>query len=203
MTWTSYSLILQFCREERSVVICGDLGNLRHKSCSGWTEIFLYKFCPRVDWVNIWVNFILHLQADMEVADQNHQCFKFLLHHQGGRYTCLEHTFFTEQNFIKRDRHGNRIDAKLHTRRLPLDLWVESIFDDEFLCEENPIFHNSDVEICFSPDLYPPIPPEDRYPSCDYFYDDEDSFGFDCPCGGVNSDDKEVRICRHARDPYD
>ena len=32
LTWTSYSLILQFCREERSIVICGDPGNLRNKS---------------------------------------------------------------------------------------------------------------------------------------------------------------------------
>ena len=168
-----------------------------------WNEIFLDKFCPHVDWVNKRANFILHLQADMEVVDQNHQWFKFLLRHQGGRYTRLEHIVFTEQKFIKRDHHGNRIDAKLHTRRLPLDLWVESIFDGEFLCDENPIFHGSDVERCFSPDLYPPIPPEDLYPSCDYFYDDEDNFGFDCPYGVVNISDKEVCICRHARDPYD
>ena len=139
-------------------MICGDPGNLKNKSWCGWTTIFFDKFCPRVDWVNRRVNFILHLQADMEVADQNHQWFKFLLRHQGGRCTRLEHTVFTEQNFIKRDRHGNRIDAKFHTRRLPLDLRIVSIFDGKFLCDENPILHVSDVEICFSPDLFPPHP---------------------------------------------
>ena len=125
----SYSLILQFCREERSIVICGDPGNLRNKSWSGWTEICLDKFCPHVDWVNRRANFILHLQANMEVADQNHQWFKFLLRHQGGRYTRLEHTIFTEQKFVKRDRHKNRIDAKLHTRKLPLEFQVESLLE--------------------------------------------------------------------------
>jgi len=89
--------------------------------------------------------------------------------------------------------------------KLPLDSQVESIFDGEFLFDENPIFHGSDVERCFSPDLYPPIPPEDPYPSCDYPYDDDNSFGFDCPCGGVDIDGAagEVCICCHACDPYD
>ena len=97
LTWSSYSLILQFGREERFIMICGDPGNLQNKSWSGWTEIFLDKFYPHVDWVNRRANFILHLQADMEVADQNHQWFKFLLRHQGGRYTRLEHTVYTEK----------------------------------------------------------------------------------------------------------
>ena len=119
LTWTSYSLIVQFCREQRLVVICGDPGNLRNKSWSRWTKIFLDKFCPRADWVNRRANFILHLQADMKVADQNHQWFKFLLRNQGGRYTRLEHSVYIEQKFIKRDRQGNRIDAKLHTRKTP------------------------------------------------------------------------------------
>ena len=105
-----------------------------------------------------------------------------MLCHQGGRYTRLEHTIFTEEKFVKRDRHGNRIDAKLHTRKLPLDFRVESLFEGEFLCEANPTFHSSDVERCFSADLYPPLPPEDPYPSYDDFEDDE----FDCCCGGIN-----------------
>ena len=94
----------------------------------------------------------------MEVADQNHQWFKFLLRHQGGRYTRLEHIVYTEQKFIKRDRQGNRIDAKLHTCRLPLDSRVESIFYGKFLCEENPVFHvlmwkDVSVLICILPSL--------------------------------------------------
>ena len=76
------------------------------------------------------------------------------------------------------------------------------MFEGEFLCEENPVFHGSDVERCFSADLYPPLPPEDPYPSCGDFYDDESSYGFDCCCGGVDIDDKEFCIYRHARDPY-
>ena len=101
--------------------MCGDPGNLQNKYWSCWTEVLLDKFFPRVDWVNHRANFILHLQADMEVVDQNHQWFKFLLSHQGGRYTHLEHTIFIENNFFKHNRHGNCIDAKLHTRKLPLD----------------------------------------------------------------------------------
>ena len=85
------------------------------------------------------------------------------------------------------------------------DSRVESIFDNEFLRKENPVFHSSDVERCFSPDLYPPIPPEDPYPSCDYPYDDDDSFGFNCPCGGVDIGSAAEKVCiyRHACDPYD
>ena len=121
-------------------MICGDPGNLRNKSWLGGTEVLLDNLCPHVDWVNRRANFVLHLQADMEVANQNHQWFKFLLRHQGGKYTRLEHIIFTKQNFVKCDRHGNRIDAKLHTRKLPLDFRVESLDEGEFLCEANPIF---------------------------------------------------------------
>ena len=93
----------------------------------------------------------------------------------------------------------------MHTPTLPLDSWVETFFYGEFLCDENPVFHSSDVERCFSPDLYPPIPPEDPYPSCDYPYDDDDSFGFNCPCGGVDIGSAAEKVCiyRHACDPYD
>ena len=126
-----------------------------------------------------------------------------MLRHQGGRYTHLEHTIFTEQKFVKRDRYGNRIDAKLHTCKLPLEFRVEALFEGEFLYEENLVFHDSNMEIYFSADLYPPIPLEDPYPSCDDFYDDESSYGFDCCCGGVDIDDNEVYICCHARNPYD
>ena len=89
--------------------------------------------------------------------------------------------------------------------KLPLDSQVESIFDGEFLFDENPIFHGSDVERCISPDMYPPIPSEDPYSSCDYPSDDDDIFGFDCLCGGfdIGGAAREVCICHHARDPYD
>ena len=37
LTWTSYNLILRFCREQRNIVICADPNNLRHGAWSGWT----------------------------------------------------------------------------------------------------------------------------------------------------------------------
>ena len=77
--------ILQFdssiCREQRKIIICADLAKLRHNAWSGWKEVLLDKFCPRTDWVNRRANFILHMKADIEVADKEHQWFKFMLHH--------------------------------------------------------------------------------------------------------------------------
>ena len=35
LTWTSYNLILQFCREQRKIIICADPTNLRHNAWSG------------------------------------------------------------------------------------------------------------------------------------------------------------------------
>ena len=32
LTWTSYNLILQFCREEKKIIICADLANLRYNT---------------------------------------------------------------------------------------------------------------------------------------------------------------------------
>lgn len=84
LTWTTYNLILQFCREQTSIVVCADPGNMRNKKWSGWTEVFLDKFCPRKDWIERRANFILHLEADMQAADQHNQWFKFLLRHHGG-----------------------------------------------------------------------------------------------------------------------
>ena len=82
LTWTSYNLILQFYREQCKIVICADPANLRHGAWSGWTEVLLDKFCPRTDWENRHANFILHMKADIEIADREHQWFKFMLHHQ-------------------------------------------------------------------------------------------------------------------------
>ena len=103
LTWTSYNLILRFCREQCKIAICADPNNLRHGAWSGWTEILLDKFFPRTDWENRRANFILHMKADIEVAVREHQWFKFMLHHEGGRYTKLEHTVFTSQKYIKRN----------------------------------------------------------------------------------------------------
>ena len=50
--------------------------------------------------------------------------FKFLLHHEGGRYTRLEHTVFTSQKYIKKDAQGQRIDSKIYTRQIPLNFRV-------------------------------------------------------------------------------
>ena len=153
MTWTCYNLILQFCREQRKIVICKDPANLRHGAWSGWTEVLLDKFYPRTDWENHHANFILHMKADIEIADREHQWFKFMLHHQGGRYTKLEHTVFTSQKYIKRDAQGQRIDSKVYTRQIPLNFRVQSFFQGEFLCEANETFHGFNIERCFSPFL--------------------------------------------------
>ena len=164
-------MILQFCREQRKIIICADPTNLRHNAWSSWTEVLLDKFCPRLDWVNRRANFILHMKADIEVVDREHQWFKFMLHHNGGRYKRLEHTLYTSQKYIKRDAQGQRIDSKVHTRRIPLNFRVESLFQGEFLCESDAIFHGSDIERCFSPNLYPPTQPEEDLPNIDDFKD--------------------------------
>ena len=65
------------------------------------------------------------MKADIEVAVREHQWFKFLLHHEGGRYTRLEHTVFTSQKYIKKDAQGQRIDSKIYTRQIPLNFWVQ------------------------------------------------------------------------------
>ena len=125
------------------------------------------------------------MKVDIEVAVREHQWFKFMLHHEGGRYTRLEHTVFTSQKYIKRDAQGQRIDSKIYTRQIPLKFWVHSHFIGEFLCDPNELFHGSDIERCFSPFLYPPTKLEDNPPS---FEDsqpyDSDDVDWDFPCGG-------------------
>ena len=46
LSWYTYSLILQFCREQGKVVVCADPSNLRNRAWTGWTEILLDRFCP-------------------------------------------------------------------------------------------------------------------------------------------------------------
>ena len=106
LTWTFYNLILQFCREQRKIIIYVDPTNLKHNAWSGWTKVLLDNFCPRMDWVNRRANFILHMKADIEVADTEHQWFKFMLHHHGRRYTRLEHTLYASQKYIKCNAQG-------------------------------------------------------------------------------------------------
>ena len=105
------------------------------------------------------------MKADIEVAVREHQWFKFLLHHEGGRYTRLEHTVFTSQKYIKRDAQGQMIDSKIYTRHISLNFQVQSYFRGEFLCESNELFHRFDIERCFSPFLYPPAEFEDDPPN--------------------------------------
>ena len=102
LTWTSYNLILQCCREEGYIIICADPANLRYNTTwSGWTDILLDNFCPRIDWENRRANFIAHLKADMEIANKQNQWFKFKLHYEGGQYKPLDHTVITRHKFIR------------------------------------------------------------------------------------------------------
>ena len=160
LTWTSYNLILQYCRERGSIIICADPADLEYNQTrSGWTDVFLDTFCPRTDWENRRANFILHLKADLEVAHQNFQWFKFKLIHEGGTYQPLEHRIYAQQKFIRRSIAGEHIESRVTTREIPLDYKVESHFRGEFLCEPNPLFKGSDIERCFSQFLYPPPSP--------------------------------------------
>ena len=160
LTWTSYNLILQYCRERGSIIICADPADLEYnQTWSGWTDVFLDTFCPRTDWENRRANFILHLKADLEVAHQNFQWFKFKLIHEGGTYQPLEHRIYAQQKFIRRSIAGEHIESRVTTREIPLDYKVESHFRGEFLCEPNPLFKGSDIERCFSQFLYPPPSP--------------------------------------------
>ena len=61
------------------------------------------------------------MKANIEVADREHQWFKFMLLHHGGRYTWLEHTVYTSQNYIKQDAQGQRIDSKVYMKQIPLN----------------------------------------------------------------------------------
>ena len=129
------------------------------------------------------------MKADIEVAVREHQWFKLMRHHEGGKYNRLEHTVFTSHKYIKRDAQGRRIDSRIYTRQIPLNLRVESHFRGEFICDPNELFHGSDIERCFNPLLYPPPKLEDNPPifedSQDYDSDDVD---WDCPCGGLDID---------------
>ena len=144
------------------------------------------------------------MKADIEVAVREHQWFKFMLHLEGGRYNKLEHTVFTTQKYIKRNAQGQRIDSKVHTRQIPLNFQVESHFCGEFLCDPNELFYGSEIEMCFSPLLYPPPKFEDNPPTFeDSQYYDSDDVDWDCSCEGVDIDGHNHCICLQGRDPYD
>ena len=127
-----------------------------------------------------------------------------MLHHEGGRYTRLEHTVFTSQKYIKRDAQGQRIDSNIYTRQIPLNFRVQSHFRGEFLCDLNELFHGSKIERCFSPFLYPPTKLEDDPPA---FEDsqayDSDDVDWDCPCSGQDLDGRGICLCLQGQDPYD
>ena len=48
LTWTSYNLILQFCREEHGIIICAYPSNLINHEWSGWTEVLSKKILDPV-----------------------------------------------------------------------------------------------------------------------------------------------------------
>ena len=108
--------------------------------------MFLEKFYPRKDWAQRHVNFILHLQADMIASHHNHMWFKFKLRHLGGAYSPLEPPIFIQQKYKRMDKNGRLLDNKIHTRRIPLNTKVESIFQGEFCCIPNGVMIRSDVE---------------------------------------------------------
>ena len=116
------------------------------------------------------------MKEDMEVPDQEHQWFKFMLHFDGGKYRPLDHTLYTSQKFIRRTVQGEKVDSKIITRKIPLSFRVESKFRCEFMYNPNLIFHGSDIEQCFGPMLYPPStfegPPYLEYSQ--YYYDLDD-----------------------------
>ena len=92
----------------------------------------------------------------MQIADQNHQWFKFLLIHEGGSYKPLDHEIYVTQKFIMKDEKGKNKHSKIITRQTPLNYRVESHFRSEYLYEPNPLFHGSDIERCFRDLLYNP-----------------------------------------------
>ena len=52
------------------------------------------------------------------------------------------------------NKNGHLLDHKIHTRRIPLNLKVESIFQGEFCCIPNEVMIGSNVEQCFSNCLF-------------------------------------------------
>ena len=92
----------------------------------------------------------------MQIADQNHQWFKFLLIHEGGSYKPLDHEIYVTQKFIMKYEKGKAKHSKIITRQTPLNYRVESHFQSEYLYGPNPLFHGSDIERCFGDLLYNP-----------------------------------------------
>ena len=80
--------------------------------------------------------------------------FKFKLRHLGGAYSPLEPPIFTRQKYRRMDNNGCLLDNKVHMRRIPLNIKVESIFQGEFCCIPNEVMIESDVEQFFSSFLF-------------------------------------------------
>ena len=120
--------------------------------------------------------------------------FKFKLRHLGGAYSPLEPPVFTQQKFRRMDKNGRLLDHKIHTRRIPLNLKVESIFQGELCCIRNEVMLGSDVEQCFSNCLF--LDTEFGSDS-DRFAGGENPYGSDsdrfagCTCG------ENPCICNH------
>ena len=76
------------------------------------------------------------------------------------------------------------VDHKIHTRRIPLNLKVESIFQGEFCCIPNEVILGSDVEQYFSNCLF-----SDTKFGLDNDYDSDTFAG--CTCG------ENPCICNH------
>ena len=93
----------------------------------------------------------------MSVAHQSHMWFKCKLLNLGGTYSPLEPPIYTQQKYRRMDRNGHLLDNTIHTRRIPLNFKVESIFQGEFLCVPNETILEFDVEQCFSYCLFPNI----------------------------------------------
>ena len=165
---------MQFCREQGEIIICGDPSTLVQQQWSGWTKVFLDKFCPRKDWVQRRANFILHLQADMIVAHQNHMWFKFKLRHLGGAYSPLEPPVFTQQKYKRMEKNGRLLDNLIQTITIPLNLKFESIFQGELCFIPNEVMIGSDVEQCFSNCLFM---------DTKFGYDNESDRFVGCRCG--------------------
>ena len=136
----------------------------------------------------------MHLKADLEVAHQNFQWFKFKLIHEGGTYEPLGNRIYVQQKFIRRSIAGEHIESRVTTRKIPLDYKVTSHFRGEFICEPNPLFKGSDIEKCFGQFLYPPPTP------VPYRELDEDVlFGRH----EYDSDDSEIDLMLQGRDSWD
>ena len=146
------------------------------------------------------------MEADMQIADQNHQWFKFLLIHEGGSYKPLDHEIYVTQKFIMKDEKGKNKHSKIITRQTPLNYRVESHFKSEYLYGPNPLFHGSNIERCFRDLLYNPPEFAEQPPYMEdsqFYYDSDEDGMLGCTCGGIYIDGYRDCTCFQGRDGYD